>query len=48
MKFFGNLLLGEKNELKNRYMRGDYAKNVPVNVPVNIDNNLTEKLSSIY
>ena len=38
MKFFGNLLLGENNELKNRYMRVDWTENVPVNVPVNIEN----------
>jgi len=31
IKFFGNLLLGENNELKNRYMRIDWVENVPVN-----------------
>ncbi|MDR0304287.1 MAG: Fic family protein [Chitinispirillales bacterium] len=31
MKFFGNLLLGENNELKNRYMRIDWVENVPAN-----------------
>jgi hypothetical protein len=31
MKFFGNFLLGENNELKNRYMRVDWVKNISVN-----------------
>ena len=40
-KFFRNLLMGEHNELKNRYLHIDYkkvkdSKNVPVNVPVNV------------
>ena len=40
-KFFRNLLMGEHNELKNRYLHVDYkkvkdSKNVPVNVPVNV------------
>ena len=40
-KFFRNLLMGEHNELKNRYLHIDYkkvkdGKNVPVNVPVNV------------
>jgi fido (protein-threonine AMPylation protein) len=50
MKFFGNLLLGENNELKNRYLKVNAVENVPVNsinvsvnVPVNIAINLTEK-----
>jgi fido (protein-threonine AMPylation protein) len=30
MKFFGNLLLGENNELKNRYIKVDWVKDVPV------------------
>ena len=38
-KFFRNLLMGEHNELKNRYLHVDYKKvkdnkNVPVNVPL--------------
>ena len=38
-KFFRNLLMGEHNELKNRYLHVDYkkvkdSKNVPVNVPL--------------
>ena len=40
-KFFRNLLMGEHNELKNRYLHVDYkkvkdSKNVPVNVPLNV------------
>ena len=40
-KFFRNLLMGEHNELKNRYLHVDYKKakdnkNVPVNVPLNV------------
>lgn len=47
-RFFGNLLLGEKNELKNRYLHinaGSLKENLPVNdknLPVN-DNNLPVK-----
>ena len=38
-RFFGNLLLGEKNPLKNRELRlfFDKSANVPVNVPAKID-----------
>ena len=40
-KFFRNLLMGEHNELKNRYLHVDYkksqnSKNVPKNVPINV------------
>jgi fido (protein-threonine AMPylation protein) len=32
MRFFGNLLLGENNELKNRHLRIIIGKNTPVNI----------------
>ena len=40
-KFFRNLLMGEHNELKNRYLHVDYkksqnSKNVSINVPINV------------
>ena len=54
MKFFGNLLLGENSELKNRYMRVDWVGNSPVNsqnggenltdVPVNVPVNVPVKI----
>ena len=48
-KFFRNLLMGEHNELKNRYLHVDYKKpqdrkNVPVNVPVK---NRREKIIAV-
>lgn len=42
MRFFGNLLLGENNELKNRYLRIDYVDSE--NAPNKSDINSTDKL----
>ncbi|MDR2502622.1 MAG: Fic family protein [Oscillospiraceae bacterium] len=45
--FFGNLLLGEKNELKNRALRITVTTDVPVNVPQNVPVKLTSNQQKI-
>ncbi|WP_296013150.1 Fic family protein [uncultured Treponema sp.] len=44
-KFFRNLLLGESNELKNRYIHIRYAEESAKNITVNITQNVTVKLT---
>ncbi|MDR2501900.1 MAG: Fic family protein [Oscillospiraceae bacterium] len=46
-RFFGNLLLGEKNELKNRALRITVTADVPVNVPQNVPVKLTSNQERI-
>ncbi len=47
-RFFRNIMLGENNELKNRYTRIDYdeyMKNLPVNDTVKITQKITVKIT---
>lgn len=44
-KFFRNLLLGENNELKNRYIHIRYTAEAAKNITVNITQNVTVKLT---
>lgn len=45
-KFFRNLLLGESNELKNRYCHIKYNEKVAINTPKSSDNVATKEKSS--
>ncbi|MDR1354908.1 MAG: Fic family protein [Propionibacteriaceae bacterium] len=44
--FFGNLLLGEKNELRNRTLRVAVTNDIPVKAPQNVPINVPAKLSA--
>ena len=45
-KFFRNLLLGESNELKNRYCHIKYNEKVAINTPKSSDKTATKEKSS--